>query len=626
MHAEDSEKPMSMKLATAAVVMTIVFTHAAVLRAAEADENLLATLRPGHPRLFVTPDSVQKLRDAVKKPGLAQDYFRSIEKAAIQQLDAKPAERVLTGPRLLFVSRAVLKRLQTLGVAYLITGERRYADRAIVEMRAVAAFSDWNPSHFLDVAEMSAAMGIGYDWFYDAMSDDDRTVICGAIVKHGMNAGLDGYRAKAAWSTRRNNWAQVCHGGLTVGALAIADDQPQVARDVIVHARDALKTRMNFWAPDGGFVEGPGYWNYATMFAVYYMAALDTALGTDFGFATTEGFPEAGLFRIQTIGPSGLTFNYADAGDHAGRAPQMFWMARRFDRPEYAAHERRLVGGAPDPFDLIWLDTTADATTRPALPRSAFFRGVNVATFRSSWDDASAVYVAVKGGDNKASHAHLDLGSFVLDVGKRRWVCDPGPDDYNLPAYFGKLRWTYYHLNTEGQNTLMLDGESQALDAKAPIVAFADKSDGQLAVTDLSAAYAPKAKRVRRGVRLSADGTVTVQDEIEAAEEPVEIAWGMHTNAAVELQDEGSSAVLTQGDDRMFVTVGAAPAGAKFEVMPVAPPPPQRSHKGMSKLILRTAGKVSEARIVIHFTREPLNSAVPITPLDEWIDFAKRTP
>jgi hypothetical protein len=46
----------------------------------------------------------------------------------------------------------------------------------------------------------------------------------------------------------------------------------------------------------------------------------------------------------------------------------------------------------------------------------------------------------------------------------------------------------------------------------------------------------------------------------------------------------------------------------------------------MSKLILRTAGKVSEARIVIHFTREPLNSAVPITPLDEWIDFAKRTP
>jgi hypothetical protein len=119
---------------------------------------------------------------------------------------------------------------------------------------------------------------------------------------------------------------------------------------------------------------------------------------------------------------------------------------------------------------------------------------------------------------------------------------------------------------------------------------------------------------------------VIVQDEIEAAAEPVEIAWGMHTNAAVELKDDGSSAVLTQGDDRLYVTVGAAPAGAKFEVKHVAPPPPQRSDQGMSKLILRTAGKVNEARIVVYFTRQPLKGAGPITPLDQWIDFAKRTP
>ena len=30
-------------------------------------------------------------------------------------------------------------------------------------MLAIAQFADWNPSHFLDVAEMTMGMAIGYD-------------------------------------------------------------------------------------------------------------------------------------------------------------------------------------------------------------------------------------------------------------------------------------------------------------------------------------------------------------------------------------------------------------------------------------------------------------------------------
>ena len=31
-------------------------------------------------------------------------------------------------------------------------------------MLTAARFEDWNPSHFLDVAEMTFALAIGYDW------------------------------------------------------------------------------------------------------------------------------------------------------------------------------------------------------------------------------------------------------------------------------------------------------------------------------------------------------------------------------------------------------------------------------------------------------------------------------
>ena len=36
-------------------------------------------------------------------------------------------------------------------------------------MLDMSKFEDWNPSHFLDVAEMTAGLAIGYDWLYDEL-------------------------------------------------------------------------------------------------------------------------------------------------------------------------------------------------------------------------------------------------------------------------------------------------------------------------------------------------------------------------------------------------------------------------------------------------------------------------
>ena len=44
----------------------------------------------------------------------------------------------------------------------------------------------------------------------------------------------------------------------------------------------------------------------------------------------------------------------------------------------------------------------------------------------------------------------------------QRWALDLGGDDYNMPAYFGNKRWTYYRLKTAGQNTVSLGGSNQA--------------------------------------------------------------------------------------------------------------------------------------------------------------------
>src|SRR6185369_16939827 len=113
-----------------------------------------------------------------------------------------------------------------------------------------------------------------------------------------------------------------------------------------------------------------------------------------------------------------------DGGDGAIRAAQMFWFARKFDRPLYASYQLQIA--SPSPLDLVWFDARGDgrsasddkslSRTRQGfvpsgvnLPLDKYFRGVEVATFRSEWDSRDALFVGFKAGDNKANHSHLDL-------------------------------------------------------------------------------------------------------------------------------------------------------------------------------------------------------------------------
>ena len=75
------------------------------------------------------------------------------------------------GPRLLSVSRDCLGRIYALALAYRWTGDEKYAAKAKENLLQVCAFQDWNPSHFLDTAEMSHAVGVGYDWLYGYLDE-----------------------------------------------------------------------------------------------------------------------------------------------------------------------------------------------------------------------------------------------------------------------------------------------------------------------------------------------------------------------------------------------------------------------------------------------------------------------
>jgi hypothetical protein len=183
------------------------------------------------------------------------------------------------------------------------------------------------------------------------------------------------------------------------------------------------------------------------------------------------------------------------------------------------------------------------------------FQGVSVVAIRSAWDDPQALFVACKGGDNRVNHGHFDLGTFVLDALGQRWALDLGPDDYNLPGYFGSQRWSYFRNNTHSHNTVVIDGRNQNLAARGEIIRFAQNKEWTGAVVDLSKAW-PQAKRVQRGVAMIDRRQVLVQDEI-VAEQPVSTVWQLLTDAQVEIN--GKIVVLSKGNQRLTVTLVSPP-------------------------------------------------------------------
>ncbi|HEX5220713.1 MAG TPA: heparinase II/III family protein [Verrucomicrobiae bacterium] len=569
--------------------------------AVSSGTDLLARLRPEHPRLLITTNDMAALRAAATTNAETAAILTRTEAAARLAM-AKP---LLTydkkGRRLLAVSREALRRICLWSFAYRLTGDKVLAERAEKEMLNLAAFNDWNPSHFLDTAEMTAAMAIGYDWLFDALTVSNRITIRDVIVAKGIDPALDPKARWNGWQRTENNWNQVCFGGLTLGALAIAEDEPARVRELLSRARTNNLAGLRPYAPDGVYPEGPSYWGYGTTYQVLMLAALESALSTDWELSAAPGFLASAASLVQQTGPTGRPFNFADGGEGVAFRAALFWFAQKLNRPDLVYSQHRLLQqrlaekGRELPEEYLlpllakWTAALPKNLPPPALPLAWRGGGPNpVGIFRSSWTDSNALYLAFKGGSARVNHGHMDAGSFVLECDGVRWACDLGAQDYySIESKGWSLfkrtqdsdRWRVYRLNNFSHNTLTLDGQLHNMAGDARITQFGNNE----AAVDLSAIFEGQATKVTRQFTVGNDRTVLILDEIRGGKPRLPVRWQMVTRA--EARVDGTRAELRQ-DGRMLRATIISPEGASFEVVDAQPPDDGVNQKNPNTRIL----------------------------------------
>ncbi|MGZ3809011.1 MAG: heparinase II/III domain-containing protein [Bacteriovorax sp.] len=578
------------------VVFTIVGCGTNVINKGLLHEN--------HPRLYVHQEDLGRLKTLIAQDEVVKHWYQELEKDSEAILKEPTVTYKLVGPRLLQESRDALRRITTLAGLYLIDGDVRKAERARVELIAAANLKDWNPSHFLDVAEMTHAMAIGYDWLYSYLSEQDKVIIRNAIMAKGLQEGMKAYQLPMWWVSSSTNWNQVCNAGLSIGAMAIAEDEPRLSAQILSHAKSSLPQSMSKYRMDGGDPEGVMYWRYGTSYNIYFLDALKTAFDDKIKI-DDSALKDTGYFRIYSLGPTNKIFNFSDAYDYRSTSPQMLWLARRFKNSHFADFERKIKNNS-NIFDLLWSLDHRYPKNEEALPLNRLFKSIDVALFRSSWNDDNSQFVGFKGGDNSANHSHLDLGSFVYDLSGERWALDMGPDDYNLPGYFDKKkrRWSYLKLNNLAHNTITIDDENQKITGVAPVIKF--KND--LAVVDLTDAYSARAESAKRGIKILRPDQILIQDEIISKNEmPLDVKWNFMTSAHI--KREGNAAVLSLNEKTIKAEI-LSPSGAQFEDVEMV--------KGIHSLRIHLKDQKKPVKIMVRIGSLEKSGPIEKTALSDW--------
>ncbi len=585
---------MNFSFALAASVLALCAITVAAHSAPLENPDILATLRPSHPRLLVSASTWDEIKAKRAKTPELDAFLKRQEVEARALLEAPPLVYKKDGRRLLAVSRAALRRVTLLSLQFKISDEKTFLARAQSEMLALSAFSDWNPSHFLDTAEMTAALALGYDWLYADLDLDARKSIETAIADKGLRAGI----ANPGWMKATNNWNSVCHSGMSLGALAIAETEPDLAAQTLRNAKAFNHLGLEPYAPAGIYPEGASYWGYGTSFQVMLVESLRTALGTDWNLSKSPGFLESAGVLGQTDGPSGLHFNFFDGGEKGGLDSTFFWFAREGKQPALLGAQRAYFqkyaartdipradsqGDRLLPLAAIWWPNFAlqNAPKTSEMPRFWLGRGANpLAAFRERWNDPNAMFLALKGGRANLSHGHMDAGSFVFESDGVRWARDLGMQDYlsleskGIGLWDAKQtgqRWGVFRLNNFSHNTLVINNQLHKVDGKAEITRFSDDEKQAGAIVDLTPVFAGQASKVTRGFSFQSGSHTLIRDEIEGLKAGNMVRFAMLTKAEIKVADDGQSATLSENGKQLRVSLSGI-AGAKWETISADPP------------------------------------------------------
>lgn len=558
--------------------------------------------RDVHPRLLFSQDDIQRIKTTTTNDAFAKTTYEDILSRANAVLISPLLAYGLDGANLRIsnIHKICNDQIPYLVLAYQFTKDTKYAARCWQQLDAMCNYPDWGANrHFLDAGIAAKGIALAYDGLYDYLSTAQKTRLANTVKTFVLQPAKTQIETKTGvwkWYDSDDNWNGICHGGIIMAALATYETDPTFNNQIIALATNGLLKYIKSFDPDGGSEEGMSYWSYGLSNTFLALETLKRCLSTTFGLADQSGFRKTGWFPYLMSGPVG-TATIGDDYLYMGKDKKVlsyFWFSHYF-REANLAKTHFAACQSINTNDVVKMNGWTDLLfydkdlinqgSATPFPLDGYLKGIEYFYVQEKNDD-NTLYIGIHGGDNNASHGHLDAGSFYIQALGETWAMgnlgleSPYPADFftiTPPMYTDAPtqnapttgRFYYYKVRTEGKNCLIFNPDArpeQNPKGKATLVRNQADAIGGFHILDLANCYNRDVSNYKRGVKLNRQtGIITVQDEFT----PLSIStvyWLMHSPATdgLVISANGKTATMTKNGKTYHVII-TSPVNAFFE-------------------------------------------------------------
>ncbi len=619
------------------LVMSLQGTALAAIE--KIDENRIREISPllrEKPAGFGLPIGERSAWDDLAEKDSFKRIISEAEKLLEQAIDEQPDDLYLdfsrTGNRTRWqrVSGRRRSRVRTFALAECLENKGRFVPAFEEIARVLCSERTWvMPAHDRDLTNFhgkSVDIDLGSSalaWslatadylLADKLSPETRRLIRDNLERRIFRPYRDmvsGKRKKNWWMTGTNNWNAVCLASVTGSALAVIDSRD--SRALFVAAAEGYSENfLEGFTDDGYCSEGLGYWNYGFGYYIMLSEAIYQATDGRVDLLQDAKVKQAAAFgsRIEII--NGVYPAFADCSIRAKPSSRlMYFISRRLGMGlrNWEQIDPVSTGGSLYQSMMYSFPNSASRSL-PAQNASegpgirSWFENAGILICRPASNSTSRLAVALKGGNNAEHHNHNDVGSFVVVLGDRPLLLDPGGEVYTART-FSSRRYESKVLNSFGHPVPLVAGKLQRTGRQASgrIVRDDFTEDTDTLVLDIASAYdVPELEKLHRRFVYSRrdSGSLIVTDEVVFSK-PCDFGTALITfNEWQQLSD--SSLVIRDKDKALRVDIEVS--GADFKIKPETIKEDLSGRRLPTRLGINLAKPVRRA--VVNLTIKPAN-------------------
>ncbi len=427
--------------------------------------------RVKHPSLLYTPDRIEQAKQRMAdEPKFAQAW-EQLKQAADEKLKGKD-----------------IQSLDYLSLTYLMTGEKRYAEKIKDILFSVIKAETWGSSEMLaripvwradlGLSHKAYLTAIAFDAVYNDLSFSERKEIAKELKRLALDPCLGDWvleptRIHSLNSMGHNWWTScACMGGIL--ALSLQNELPE-AKEMVDYlnevlpewfsfAGDVLQQKPKSFDEAGGMYESLNYANFGIQEALQFRLAWKNMNSGK----TLPDIPELKKipdYFMQVCYPrTGILYNLNFGDSHMNVAAEsslmllyalgiknddMLWYMNQVEQGQH--RDGYFINR---PMGFLY---TPDLRQAPALPKakkSQLYADFGWATMRTSWEK-DATMLAVKCGYTW-NHSHADANSFILFHKGVDIIKDAGNCWYPNPQYRN------YFFQSQAHNVVLFNGKGQS--------------------------------------------------------------------------------------------------------------------------------------------------------------------